>query len=230
MIALKNHKMIHWQPTPIQLARLKGFLFLLCLLPLAGLLWTAESGQLGGEPEKFVEEWTGIWTFNFLLLTLAISPLRNLTQLHWLLRLRRMLGLFTFFYAVLHLWGFVGFEHSFATDEIARDILKRPFVTVGFAAFVLLIPLAATSNPWAIRRMGGRRWQELHRNIYLIGILAAIHYFWLSKAADLPWPIAYALALGLLLAWRIRQRQRTAIPAPTLQNAKPLRFFKHKPE
>jgi len=219
-----------WQPEPRQLTWLKSTLFLICLLPLGRLLWANHSGDFGPDPEAFVQDWTGIWTFNFLLLTLCVSPLRALTQLHWLLRLRRMLGLFTFFYALLHLFSFIGFNHEFASDEIARDILKRPFVIVGFAAFVLLIPLAATSNPWAIRRLGGRKWQELHRNIYLIGVLGAIHYLWQSKAEELLWPIAYTVVLGALLAWRIRQRQRKATPAPTLQTTKPLRFFKQRPD
>lgn len=222
--------MIHWQPDDRQLGRLKSALFLICLLPGGRLLWVALSGDLAAYPEQFAGRWTGLWTFNFLLLTLSISPLRAITQLHWLLRLRRMLGLFVFFYATLHFFSFIGLAHEFAIDEIARDVLKRPFVTVGFAAFVLLIPLAATSHPWAIQWLGGRKWQELHRNIYLIGILASLHYLWLSKASALLWPIGYTLALGILLAWRIRQRRRKAIPVPTARTSKPLRYFKDKPD
>ena len=173
------------QETTPPVARLKLALFLLALLPLGRLLWAAWTGDFGPNPVEFVQRWTGTWTFNFLLLTLCITPLRVWTQWHWLLRLRRMLGLFTFFYATLHFLSFIGFDHSFDVDAIARDIFKRPFVTVGFAAFVLLIPLAATSNQWAIRKLGGRRWQDLHRNVYLIGILAAVHYFWLAKATAL---------------------------------------------
>ncbi|HRH14569.1 MAG TPA: protein-methionine-sulfoxide reductase heme-binding subunit MsrQ [Azonexus sp.] len=211
-------------------ARLKLVLFVLALLPLGRLLWAARTGDFGPNPVEFVQRWTGTWTFNFLLLTLCITPLRVWTQRHWLLRLRRMLGLFTFFYATLHVLSFIGFDHSFDVDAIARDIFKRPFVTVGFAAFVLLIPLAATSNQWAIRKLGGRRWQELHRNVYLIGILAAVHYFWLVKATALLWPLAYSVALALLLGWRVRERRRKAIPVPRFENAKPLKFFKQKPE
>lgn len=213
-----------------QLLLIKTALFLACLLPLVRLLWAAYTGSFGAAPEEFVQRWTGTWTFNLLLLTLCITPLRTFTQLHWLLRLRRMLGLFTFLYAALHFLSFIGFEHAFGVDAIARDIFKRPFVIVGFAAFLLLIPLAATSNQWAIRKLGGRKWQELHRNIYLIAILATVHYFWLAKASALLWPLAYAVALGILLGWRIRERRRKAIQVPQFQDAKPLRFFKQKPE
>ena len=218
------------QDAPPPVARLKLALFLLALLPLGRLLWAAWTGDFGPNPVEFVQRWTGTWTFNFLLLTLCITPLRVWTQWHWLLRLRRMLGLFTFFYAMLHFLSFIGFDHSFVVDAIARDVFKRPFVTVGFAAFVLLIPLAATSNQWAIRKLGGRRWQELHRNVYLIGILACVHYFWLVKATALLWPLAYSVALAFLLGWRVRERRRKAIPVPQFENAKPLKFFRQKPE
>ena len=218
------------QDAPPPVARLKLALFLLALLPLGRLLWAAWTGDFGPNPVEFVQRWTGAWTFNFLLLTLCITPLRVWTQWHWLLRLRRMLGLFTFFYATLHFLSFIGFDHSFAVDAIARDVFKRPFVTVGFAAFVLLIPLAATSNQWAIRKLGGRRWQELHRSVYLIGILACVHYFWLVKATALLWPLAYSVALALLLGWRVRERRRKAVPVPRFENAKPLNFFRQKPD
>jgi sulfoxide reductase heme-binding subunit YedZ len=217
-------------PTDRQLLAIKAGVFLLCLMPLARLVWAAMTDDFGAEPVEFVQRWTGTWTFNLLLLTLCVTPLRVITKLHWLLRLRRTLGLFTFFYALLHFWSFIGFDHAFVVDDIARDILKRPFVTVGFAAFLLLIPLAASSNQWAIRKLGGRKWQELHRSIYLIGILATVHYFWLTKASALLWPLAYAIALGILLGWRIRERRRKAIPVPQFQDAKPLRFFKQKPD
>jgi sulfoxide reductase heme-binding subunit YedZ len=214
------------------LAPVKAAVFILCLLPLARLGWAAATGDFGANPVEFVQRWTGTWTFNLLLITLCISPLRSLTGLHWLIRLRRMLGLFTFFYATLHFLAFVGFDHAFAIDEIARDILKRPFVTIGFAAFTLLVPLAATSNQWAIRRLGGRRWQELHRSVYLIAILATVHYFWLVKATALMWPLAYALVLALLLGWRVQERRRKAKPAaPALPaSAKPLKFFARRPD
>jgi sulfoxide reductase heme-binding subunit YedZ len=218
------------QPSASQLSLIKAALFLLALLPLARLVFAALTNTLGPEPVEFVQRWTGTWTINLLLLTLCISPLRAATQWHWILRLRRTLGLFTFFYALLHFLSFIGFDHGFNLDEIARDIFKRPYVLLGFAAFVILIPLAATSNQFAIRRLGGRRWQELHRSIYLIAILGCLHYFWLTKAENLMWPVAYSVILGLLLRWRIRERKRKAVPVPQALQAKPLRFFKQKPD
>ncbi len=215
---------------PRQLALIKSCLFIVCLLPFLRLIWAASTDNLGDEPVEFVQRWTGIWTFNLLLLTLCVTPLRTITQWHWLLRLRRTFGLFCFFYATLHFLSFIGFDHEFSLDQIARDVFKRPFVTVGFAAFLLLIPLAATSNQWAIRKLGGRKWQELHRNIYLISILACIHFFWLSELSAMLWPLAYAVAVGLLLAWRIRERRRKAIPAAQFPAAKALKFFKKKPD
>ncbi len=217
-------------PDARHIGLIKTAVFIVCLLPLGRLLWAAYSDDFGPNPVEFVQRWTGSWTFNLLLITLCVTPLRTITQWHWLLRLRRMLGLFCFFYACLHFLSFIGFDHSFEVNEIAKDVFKRPFVSVGFAAFILLIPLAATSSNWAIRKLGGRKWQELHRNIYLIGILAALHYFWLVKATALLWPLAYSVALAILLGWRIRERRRKAIPVPQFQSAKPLKFFKQKPD
>lgn len=218
------------QTTAPQLAWLKVALFILCLLPTSRLAWLDWHGQGAEEAVELAQRWTGIWTFNLLLLTLCISPLRAFTEMHWLLRLRRMLGLFTFFYAVLHLLTFIGIDHDFVPEAIARDIFKRPYVSVGFAAFLLLIPLAATSGQWAVRRLGGRRWQELHRNIYLIAILASTHYLWLAKNEQWLWGLAYSLAVGLLIGWRVRERRRKAIPVARFQEAKPIRFFKQKPD
>jgi sulfoxide reductase heme-binding subunit YedZ len=215
------------------LGPVKAALFLICLLPLARLGWAAVTGDFGANPVEFVQRWTGTWTFNLLLATLCVTPLRVISGLPWLGRLRRMLGLFTFFYAALHFLSYIGFDHAFDVDAIARDIFKRPFVTVGFLAFALLVPLAATSNQWAIRRLGGRRWQDLHRSVYLIAILAAVHYFWLVKATALMWPLAYSVVLALLLAWRVRERRRRASPMPPpprVGQAAPLKFFRHKPD
>lgn len=219
-----------FNPDARQLGLIKIAVFSVCLLPLGRLLWAAYRDDFGPNPVEFVQRWTGSWTFNLLLITLCVTPLRTISQWHWLLRLRRMLGLFCFFYACLHFLSFIGFDHAFVLEDIAKDIYKRPFVSVGFAAFILLIPLAATSSNWAIRKLGGRKWQELHRSIYLIGILAAFHYFWLVKATALLWPLAYSVALAILLGWRIRERRRKAIPVPLFQSAKPLKFFKQKPD
>lgn len=211
---------------------LKPALFLICLLPFGWLAYMLSS-QL--QDEKLLEaaqRWTGIWTLSFLLLTLCISPLRAITGLHWLIRLRRMLGLFAFSYGALHFSCFIGLKHAFSADAIARDVLKHPYISIGFAAFALLIPLAATSNQWALRRLGGRKWQEVHRNVYLIAILGCVHYLWLSQAAErsLLGPLAYSTGLGLLLWWRQQERKRRAIPVPQLPAAKPLKFFSKRPD
>lgn len=219
-----------FNPDARQLGLIKTSVFMLCLLPFGRLLWAAYTGNFGPDPVEFVQRWTGTWTFNLLLITLSVTPLRTITGLPWLLRLRRMLGLFCFFYAALHFLSFIGFDHAFDIDKIAKDTLKRPFVIVGFAAFVLLIPLAATSSNRAIRKLGGKRWQELHRNIYLISILACVHYLWLVKTSALLWPLAYSAGVALLLGWRIRERKRKAIPVPKFQSAKPLKFFRQKPD
>ena len=222
-----------WQPTPRQIAWIKAALFLVALLPAGRLVLAAVTGDFGANPVEFVQRFTGTWTFNFLLLTLTVSPLRALTKAHWLLRLRRMLGLLTFFYAGLHFLTFIGFDHSFEIDEIAKDVIKRPFVSVGFAAFALLLPLALTSNQFAIRRLGGKRWQELHRSVYLIAILATLHYFWLVKATALLWPILYAALVAVLLGWRAQERIRRYGPYPAAVRPLPaqtLQFFKQKPK
>lgn len=218
------------QPDLRRLGQIKLALFVLSLLPLGRLGLAAWQDDFGPNPVEFIQRWTGTWSINFLMLTLCITPLRGITQWHWLTRLRRMLGLFAFFYATLHFLAFIGFDHGFAIDAIARDVLKRPFVTVGFAAYVLMLPLAITSNAPAIRYLGGRRWQELHRSVYLIGILGVLHYFWLVKATALLWPIGYAIALAWLLGWRIHDRRRRAVPVGQASSTKPLRFFRQRPE
>ena len=218
------------QPSPRQLNAIKAVLFAACLWPLAQLGWLAWTDGLGANPIEFITRHLGTWTLNFLLITLAVTPLRHMSGWHWLIRLRRMLGLYAFFYATLHFLTYLWLDQFFDWTSIVKDIAKRPFITAGFTAFLLLIPLAATSNQWAIRKLGGRKWQELHRNVYLIGILACVHYFWLVKATALLWPLAYSVALAFLLGWRVRERQRKAIPVPQFQGAKPLKFFKQKPD
>lgn len=198
-------------PIPyIPVALLKTAVFLLSLLPLAWYGWGAWHDTLGANPIETVTRGFGTWTLNFLLITLAITPLRKLTGLNLPIRLRRTLGLFTFFYAVLHLTSYLWFDQFFDWGEIAQDILKRPFITVGMAAFVLLVPLAATSHNAAIRRLGGRRWQALHRTVYAIGILAVLHYSWLVKA-DQSQPLLYGgilfVLLGLRAWWREVERR-----------------------
>jgi sulfoxide reductase heme-binding subunit YedZ len=217
-----------WQPKPAQLTALKVAVFFAALIPLGRLIYGALTDGLGANPIEFVTRATGTWAFNFLLITLAVTPLRRLSDWHWLLRLRRMLGLFTFFYACLHFTTFVWFDHFFDLQEIAKDVVKRPFVTVGFSAFLLLLPLAATSNGVAIRRLGGKRWQALHRSVYVVGILACIHYFWLVKPIALLYPISYALLFAILMGLRAKARIASFGPYPrtmpaTAQRASPPR-------
>ena len=199
------------QLAPRQIAAAKVLLFLVCPLPLALLAWDATHDLLGANPIEAVTRALGDWTLNFLLITLTVTPLRRLTGWNWLLRLRRMLGLYTFFYACLHVTSYLWLDQFFDWTEIATDIVKRPFITAGFVAFTLLIPLAATSNNFMVRRLGGRRWLALHRSVYLIGVLGVLHYSWMVKR-DLALPLLYAAILAVLLGvralWREQERRR----------------------
>ncbi|MDO9007285.1 MAG: protein-methionine-sulfoxide reductase heme-binding subunit MsrQ [Thiobacillus sp.] len=179
----------------------KLWVFAICLLPLARLIALGGSGGLGANPIEFITRSTGTWTLVGLILTLSVTPLRRLSGHADLLRYRRMLGLFSFFYASLHFVTYIWLDQFFDPAAIARDILKRPFITVGFSAFVLLIPLAATSTHAMMRRLG-RRWQLLHRLIYLIALLAVVHYLWLVKK-DLTTPLIYGAVVVFLLALRL---------------------------
>jgi len=179
----------------------KFWIFGLCLLPLLRLIVLGVGGGLGANPIEFITRSTGTWTLVGLLVTLSVTPLRRLTGHVDLVRYRRMLGLFTFFYASLHFVTYIWLDQFFDPAAIARDIVKRPFITVGFTAFVLLIPLASTSTQAMMRRLG-RRWQLLHRLIYPIAVLGIIHYLWLVKK-DLTDPLMYGGILVLLLAGRL---------------------------
>ena len=145
---------------------------------------------LGANPIEFITHSTGDWTLILILTTLSITPLRRITRQYWLIGVRRMIGLFAFFYGCLHFTTYIWLDKFFDVHEMLKDIAKRPFITVGFSAFVLMIPLALTSTAWSIRRLGGKNWQRLHRLIYLTGILGVVHYIWLVKA-DLHKPIEY---------------------------------------
>jgi sulfoxide reductase heme-binding subunit YedZ len=197
-------------------------IFLLCLAPLGVLVWRALTGNLGANPVEFIQHDTGDWTLRFLVFTLCITPLRKLLKLSDLIRFRRMLGLFAFFYACLHFFIYLGPDQSFDLSAIWKDVAKRPFVTIGFTAFVLLIPLALTSTAGWIRRLGGRRWQMLHRAIYISAICGVIHYYWLVKSAVLR-PLTYGAIVAVLLLWRLGdwfiRRGRTISPAPKTQRA-----------
>lgn len=179
----------------------KVWIALLCLLPLVRLIVLGVGGGLGANPIEFITRSTGTWALVGLLVTLSVTPLRRLTGRADLVRYRRMLGLFTFFYASLHFVTYIWLDQFFDPAAIARDIVKRPFITVGFTAFVLLIPLALTSTQAMMRRLG-RRWQLLHRLIYFIAMLGVIHYLWLVKK-DLTDPLIYGGILVLLLAVRL---------------------------
>ena len=176
--------------------------FLLCLVPLGILVWRALTANLGANPVEFIQHATGDWTLRFLVLTLCITPFRKLLKLPDLIRFRRMLGLFAFFYACLHFLTYLGPDQSFDVAAMWKDVAKRPFITVGFAAFVLLIPLALTSTAGWIRRLGGHRWQTLHRAIYISAICGVIHYYWLVKSAVLR-PLIYGAIVAVLLLWRL---------------------------
>lgn len=191
---------------PAQLT--KPLLFVLCLFP-AGLLgWQFFSGQLGANPIEAITRGTGEWTLRLLLITLLMTPLKRFSGWYWPIRVRRMLGLFAFFYACLHLATYLWLDQFFDWREIWLDILDRPFITVGMLAFVLLLPLAATSNKFSIRKLG-RNWKRLHRLAYAIPMLGVVHFWWLVKADTLE-PAIYAVLLGVLLLIRLPERKRRA--------------------
>jgi methionine sulfoxide reductase heme-binding subunit len=195
-------------PSNAAVQRVKWLLILLGMLPLARLVAGYPLGWLGANPIELITRSTGTWTLVGLAVTLSITPLRKLLNWPWLLRLRRTAGLLAFFYASLHFTTYIWFDRFFDLDDIIKDIIKRPFITVGFAAFVLLIPLAVTSNNAIIKKLGARLWQRIHYLVYLIAILAVIHYWWLVKK-DLTQPIIYAcvfaVLLGLRVWWKLRE-------------------------
>lgn len=181
---------------------LKPVIFLACLVPLSRLVWLGFHSGLGANPIEFITHSTGDWTLTFLLITLSISPLRKLTRQYWLIGLRRMLGLYAFFYGTLHLMTYVWLDKFFDVHAMLADIAKRRLITAGMTAFTLMIPLALTSTRWSIRKLGGKRWQVLHRLIYASAAAGVIHYIWLVKA-DLRKPLEYAAVLGILLGYRL---------------------------
>jgi sulfoxide reductase heme-binding subunit YedZ len=188
----------------------KPAVFGLSLLPAAWLAFDAYAGRLGVNPIETVTHSTGDWTLRFILIALCVTPLRWLTGQAWIFRLRRMLGLFAFFYACLHLTTYLWLDQFFIWQDILADIVKRPFITVGFASFVILAALATTSTDGMLRRLG-RRWKTLHRGVYLAAILGVVHFWWLVKA-DIREPALYAGLLAVLLGYRVvralRQRRR----------------------
>lgn len=183
--------------------RIKPVLFLLGLTPFLRWIWLGLNNGLTANPVEFLTRSSGTWTLVCLLVTLAITPLRRMAGQPALVRVRRMCGLFAFFYGAMHFMAWVWWDRGLDPAAMLQDIGERPFITVGFAAFVLMTALAATSTQWAMRRLG-KRWQQLHRAVYAIGLLAVLHYWW-HKAGknDLAQPLLYASVLALLLGWRI---------------------------
>jgi sulfoxide reductase heme-binding subunit YedZ len=195
-------------PGSRQLWWTKQILFVLSLLPLLWLVWLGMHDRLTANPIEFITRATGDWTLYFLCFTLAITPLRRLTGQNSLLRLRRMLGLFTFFYACLHFLTFLWFDHFFDLADMVRDILKRPFIAMGFSAFVLLLPLALTSNDVMVRKLG-RRWMVLHRLIYLIAVLSMLHFWWMRAGKNnFDEPLIMGAIVAVLLVLRLIHARR----------------------
>ena len=199
----------------MRLRILKLVLFSAALVPLARLAWKALHDGLGANPIEVITHSTGDWTLILILTTLSITPLRRITRQYWLIGVRRMIGLFAFFYGTLHFLTYIWLDKFFDVHEMWKDIAKRPFITVGFSAFVLMLPLALTSTAGSIRRLGGRNWQRLHRLIYATAILGVIHYLWLVKA-DKHKPLEYGAVLSVLLlyravAWAAERRKQGGI-------------------
>ncbi|MGV8891946.1 MAG: sulfite oxidase heme-binding subunit YedZ [Burkholderiaceae bacterium] len=202
-----------FHPTPQQLRVIKVSLYMLCLIPFARLVLFTLTDRLGANPIEFITRNSGDWTLYFLCITLTVTPLRKWLQWPWLIKLRRMFGLFVFFYACLHFTTFIWFDHFFDLSEMFKDVIKRPFITVGFINFLLLIPLAATSSKSMVRLLGGKRWQWLHRLIYLIAPLAIVHFWWMKAGKnDFAQPILLGLIVAALLLVRIISRIRQKRP------------------
>ena len=184
----------------------KPLVFLICLIPFAWLVFRVSTQNLGANPQEALIRATGDWTLRFLCVVLAVTPLRLMTSTPQLARFRRMLGLFVYFYVVIHLLSYSWFDMGFDVADIAKDIYKRPFILVGFAAFVLLTPLALTSFNRAIKTLGAKRWQQLHKLVYLIAVLGVLHFFWMrSGKNNFNEVLIYAAVLSLLLGYRVVQ-------------------------
>ena len=202
-----------FNPAGRQLTAIKAVLFVLALLPFARLAYLTVTQQFV-EPLEAITRGTGDWVLYLLCITLAVTPLRRLTGWNWVVKLRRMAGLFAFFYACLHFLAFLWFDHFFDFSEMWTDVVKRPFITFGFIAFVLLVPLAATSTNAMIRRLGGKRWQWLHRLIYLIAPIGILHFWWMKAGKqDFFEPIIFGLIVALLLGVRVYWARSKAVAA-----------------
>lgn len=193
----------------------KVALFLLCLVPLGALVWSGFQQDLTANPLEYITHYTGDWTIRFIMIALAITPLRVILNRPALTRFRRMLGLYAFFYGSLHLLTWVWFDRQFEVAGMWEDVAMRPYITIGMASFLAMVPLAITSTAGWVRRLGFKRWQRLHRLIYFIGVAAVIHYWWLVKS-DIRSPLMYGAILALLLGFRavIWMRKRSKISRP----------------
>ncbi|MBS1854468.1 MAG: sulfoxide reductase heme-binding subunit YedZ [Acidobacteria bacterium] len=180
---------------------MKVFVFLLCLAPMGWLGWRGWNQDLSANPIEFITHFTGDWTLRFLVLTLAVTPLRKLLGVPELIRFRRMIGLYAFFYGVLHFTTYIWLDKFFDWGAMLHDVGKRPFITAGFAAFAAMVPLAVTSTAGWIRRMGGKRWQRLHRLVYVAAVAGVVHYYWLVKSS-VRRPLMYGAAVAVALAIR----------------------------
>ena len=192
-------------PSPAIHKLIKPAIFVVALVPLAWIIFLTVNNDLGANPIETLNRYTGDWVLRFLLITLAVTPLRKLTGWNALLRYRRMLGLFAFFYVCLHFLSYAWLDQNFVLADIIKDVIKRPYITVGFASFLMLIPLAVTSTNAMVRRLGAKRWQKLHRLVYAIGIGGVVHFLWLVKS-DIREPLVYAVILTLLLGYRFWNR------------------------
>jgi sulfoxide reductase heme-binding subunit YedZ len=188
-------------PSQTAVRVIKALVFLVCLGPLSVLVWKGLHEQLGANPVDVITRTTGRWTLTFLLITLSVTPLRKLSGWPWLVRFRRMLGLFAFFYGTLHLTTYVWLDKFFDVQAMFHDIAKRRFITAGMTGWTLMLPLALTSTAGWIRRLGGKRWQQIHRLIYFTAMAGVVHFIWLVKA-DLQRPLTYGAILAILLAYR----------------------------
>ena len=199
---------------------LKPVTFIACLIPLGQLLYNAWTDNLGANPIEFITHFTGDWTLIFLLASLSVTPLRQISGWNELIKYRRMLGLFAFFYVVLHFATYMVLDHFFDFPAIVKDVMKRPYVTAGFTGFVLMIPLAITSTAGMIRRLG-KRWQQLHRFVYVVGIAGVIHFYWLVKA-DIRRPVQYGAVLALLLGYMLVVKWMPALWGRLAQSSSPI--------
>ncbi|MGB7541909.1 MAG: protein-methionine-sulfoxide reductase heme-binding subunit MsrQ [Burkholderiales bacterium] len=200
---------------------IKAVLFVLALAPLTRLVVGLFLRALGTNPTEVIQRSLGTWTLVFLCITLAVTPLRKLSGWNWLLRLRRMFGLYAFFYAVMHFTSYVGLDQGFDLTAIPRDIVKRPFIMLGFTCLMLMIPLAATSTHAMVRRLGAERWRALHRFVYFIAIGGVVHFWWLVKR-DVTQPAIYALVVAALLGYRLLAVLRRGRGAPGVRSPRVL--------